>query len=126
MKPFTNVHYGKESLYFDAADSLLSEAYVKVLEREKVVPVVEPKIDGLSVSLEYKNGEFFRGSTRGDGRVGEDVTANIRTIRSIPLKLDSELPLLEVRGEVYMSGESFDALVKKQEAPIQKGQSKKS
>ena len=77
--------------------------------------VVEPKIDGLSVSLEYRNGEFFRGSTRGDGFVGEDVTANLRTIRSVPKKLNQNIPYLEVRGEVYMSRESFEELVKQQE-----------
>lgn len=79
------------------------------------VYVVEPKIDGLSVSLEYENGIFVRGSTRGDGRIGEDVTANLRTVRSIPLKLDSTLPLIEVRGEVYMPREIFFELVKQQE-----------
>lgn len=77
--------------------------------------IVEPKIDGLSVSLEYENGLLVRGSTRGDGRVGEDVTANIRTIRSIPLKIDTELPVLEVRGEVYMPREVFTALIAEQE-----------
>lgn len=79
------------------------------------VYVVEPKIDGLSVSLEYVNGEFVRGSTRGDGRVGEDVTANLRTVRSIPLKINTTLPFLEVRGEVYMSHEVFLRLVEEQE-----------
>jgi len=69
--------------------------------------VVEPKIDGLSVSLEYENGVFVRGSTRGDGDVGEDVTANLRTVRSIPLKLKKEIPFIEVRGEVYMSRTVF-------------------
>ena len=77
--------------------------------------IVEPKIDGLSVSLEYENGMFIRGSTRGDGRIGEDVSANLRTIRAIPLKLDTELPLLEVRGEVYMPREVFSSLVEEQE-----------
>lgn len=77
--------------------------------------IVEPKIDGLSVSLEYENGLFVRGSTRGDGRIGEDVTANLRTIKSIPLKIDTDLPLLEVRGEVYMSKDVFLSLVKEQE-----------
>lgn len=77
--------------------------------------IVEPKIDGLSVSLEYENGVFVRGSTRGDGRTGEDVTANLRTVRSIPLKIDTDLPLLEVRGEVYMPRETFTALVEEQE-----------
>ncbi len=82
---------------------------------EKPTYIVEPKIDGLSVSLEYENGLLVRGSTRGDGRVGEDVTANIRTIRNIPLKIDTDLPLLEVRGEVYMPREVFIALVAEQE-----------
>ena len=77
--------------------------------------VVEQKIDGLSVSLEYRNGELAVGSTRGNGLVGEDVTENIRTIRSIPLKLPQLLPLLEVRGEVYMPVNSFWRLVREQE-----------
>ena len=72
--------------------------------------VVEPKIDGLSVSLEYENGVFVRGSTRGDGDVGEDVTANLRTVKSIPLKLKKEIPFIEVRGEVYMSRAVFAEL----------------
>lgn len=77
--------------------------------------IVEPKIDGLSVSLEYENGIFVRGSTRGDGRTGEDVTANLRTIKAIPLKIDTDLPLLEVRGEVYMPKDVFLTLTKEQE-----------
>ena len=77
--------------------------------------VVEAKIDGLSVSLEYENGVFVRGSTRGDGFVGEDVTANLRTISSIPLKLNQEIEYLEVRGEVYMPKSSFEQLVSAQE-----------
>lgn len=77
---------------------------------------VEPKIDGLSVSLEYENGVFTRGSTRGDGFVGENVTANLKTIRSIPLKLNGAPPELEVRGEVYMSRASFERLSAQQEA----------
>lgn len=77
--------------------------------------VVEPKIDGLSVSLEYRGGVFVRGSTRGDGFVGEDITANLKTIRSIPLKLDGAPEFLEVRGEVYMSKKSFGALCEEQE-----------
>ncbi len=77
--------------------------------------VVEPKIDGLSVSLEYRDGVFVRGSTRGDGQVGEDVTANLRTIKTIPLKLEESIPFLEVRGEVYMPREVFISLVNKQE-----------
>ena len=77
--------------------------------------VVEPKIDGLSVSLEYVDGIFTRGSTRGDGSVGEDITANLKTIRTIPLKLKQSITFIEVRGEVYMPRESFVALVEKQE-----------
>ena len=77
--------------------------------------VVEPKIDGLSVSLMYENGALTVGSTRGDGFVGEDVTANIKTIRSVPLKLKKELPLIEVRGEVYMPRSAFEKLVEEQE-----------
>lgn len=77
--------------------------------------VVEPKIDGLSVSAEYRNGVFVRGSTRGDGRVGEDITENLRTIRTLPMKLKKPVPYLEVRGEVYMSIESFEKLTAAQE-----------
>ncbi len=69
--------------------------------------VVEHKIDGLSVSLEYENGEFIRGSTRGDGITGEDVSENIRTIRSVPLVLKDKIPFLEVRGEVFLSRDNF-------------------
>ena len=76
--------------------------------------VVEPKIDGLSVSLEYENGVFVRGSTRGDGFIGEDITNNLKTIRSIPLKLNEEIPFIEVRGEVYMPKKSFAELCKEQ------------
>lgn len=76
--------------------------------------VVEPKIDGLSVALEYENGVFVRGSTRGDGVVGEDVTANLRTVNSIPLRLKSDATI-EVRGEVYMPKKVFAALVEEQE-----------
>lgn len=77
--------------------------------------VVEPKIDGLSVSLEYRDGVFVRGSTRGDGSVGEDITANLRTVRSIPLCLKTDLPFIEVRGEVYMPHSVFHKLVEEQE-----------
>ena len=81
---------------------------------ENPVYIVEPKIDGLSVSLEYRDGIFVRGSTRGDGITGEDVTENLRTVRSIPLKLREPLPFLEVRGEVYMPRSSFDKVVARQ------------
>ncbi len=76
---------------------------------------VEPKIDGLSVALEYINGEFVRGATRGDGTVGEDVTENLRTIRSIPMKLHDAPERLIVRGEVFMPKKSFEKLNAQQE-----------
>lgn len=71
---------------------------------------VEPKVDGLSVALEYRDGVFVRGATRGDGRVGEDVTENLRTIRSIPMTLPEKLPRLIVRGEVYMARSVFEEI----------------
>lgn len=72
--------------------------------------VVEQKIDGLSVSLEYVNGIFTRGSTRGNGIVGEDVTENLKTILTIPLKLKDDIPFLEVRGEVFLSRNNFEKI----------------
>lgn len=79
------------------------------------VYVVEPKFDGLSVAVEYVNGVFTRSSTRGDGNVGENVTENLRTIRSLPKKLNTDLPLVEVRGEVYMSNKTFEKICSRQE-----------
>ena len=72
--------------------------------------LLEPKVDGLSVALEYENGVFVRGATRGDGQVGEDVTENLRTIRSIPMKLENAPATLIVRGEVYMPRKTFERL----------------
>lgn len=77
--------------------------------------VVEPKIDGLSVSLEYRDGVFVRGSTRGDGVTGEDITGNLKTVRSVPLRLREPVPYLEVRGEVYMKRDVFFEIVRQQE-----------
>ena len=77
--------------------------------------VVEPKFDGLSVSCEYRNGVFVRGSTRGDGTTGEDVTDNLMTIKSLPKRIPNAPAFLEVRGEVYMSFKSFEELVRRQE-----------
>ena len=77
--------------------------------------VVEPKFDGLSVSCEYRNGVFVRGSTRGDGTTGEDVTENLMTIKSLPKRLRNAPAFLEVRGEVYMSVATFERIVAEQE-----------
>lgn len=91
------------------------------LDRMSVVtadPVysVEPKIDGLSVALTYENGEFVKAATRGDGTVGEDITQNVRTIFSVPMKLSDDIPHLCVRGEVYMPRENFERVNAKREA----------
>ena len=77
--------------------------------------LLEPKVDGLSVALEYENGVFVRGATRGDGQVGEDVTENIRTIRSVPMKLENAPAQLIVRGEVYMPRKTFERLNEERE-----------
>ena len=77
--------------------------------------LLEPKVDGLSVALEYEDGVFVRGATRGDGQVGEDVTENIRTIRSIPMKLENAPGTLIVRGEVYMPRKTFERLNEERE-----------
>lgn len=92
-------------------DKRVHEAFGKNLEY-----VTEYKIDGLSVSLEYENGLFVRGSTRGDGLVGEDVTENLKTINSIPLRLKEPIPYLEVRGEVFMPKSTFEKLNEERQA----------
>lgn len=84
------------------------------------VYVVEPKIDGLSIALEYRDGVFERGATRGDGETGEDVSANLRTIAAIPARLSTPVPRLIVRGEVYMPREQFAKLVEQQETAGEK------
>ena len=89
----------------------LNEFLAKILENYPHTPfTVEPKIDGLSVALEYENGVFIRGATRGDGMVGEDVTENLKTIHSIPMRIEDAPPRLIVRGEVYMPKKSFEKL----------------
>ena len=80
------------------------------IEDPKFDYVAEPKIDGLAISLLYRDGVLERGATRGNGEVGEDVTHNLRTIPSIPLRFDDAPPLIEVRGEIYMSLSDFTAL----------------
>ena len=77
--------------------------------------VIEPKIDGLSIAIEYRDGVFYRGATRGDGLTGEDVSVNLRQIAAIPQKLSDPVDRIIVRGEVYMPRESFAALVREQE-----------
>ena len=78
---------------------------------EKITFVGEPKIDGLSISLHYEDGQLIQAGTRGDGRVGENVTANVKTIYDIPHRLSSDFPaVLEIRGEIYMSHSNFEAL----------------
>ncbi len=89
----------------------------KIIDEEAETEfTVEPKVDGLSVSLEYENGVFVRGATRGDGNIGEDVTENLKTIRSIPMQIQNAPPRLIVRGEVFMPKKSFERLNAEQEA----------
>lgn len=98
---------------FDELSSF-GERIKAVVEQEEYD--VEPKIDGLSVALRYENGNFVQGATRGDGITGEDVTENLRTIRSLPLKIENAPEHLVVRGEVYMSKEVFRRLNEEREA----------
>ncbi len=97
---------------FDIGELIDFDRKMREALGQEVAYVVEKKIDGLSVSLEYENGLLVRGSTRGDGLVGEDVTQNLKTIRSIPLRLnrlpgEPEIPFLEVRGEDSCPVSSF-------------------
>ena len=102
LESLTDVFSYEELFAFgDRMDTLLSEAHDYV---------VEPKIDGLSMSLEYENGVFIRGATRGDGVTGENVTENLRTVRSLPLRIENAPERLIVRGEVYMSKAVFEEL----------------
>jgi len=108
MQSLSDVFSREELLAFDRR--------VREAVGDDVEYVVEKKIDGLSVSLVYENGVFTRGATRGDGLVGEDVTQNLKTIRTIPLRLKRDLPLLEVRGEVFISKKDFIKINEEQEA----------
>ncbi len=96
------------------------EAFVdriqKALEAEKLGFVIEPKIDGVAVSIRYEKGKFVQGLTRGDGQKGDDITENLRTIRQLPLEIKNHAPVLEVRGEVYYPRAAFDKLNRQREA----------
>ena len=126
----TNVVGGKASVKFSPVehkvkmeslhDSFSLDEIIAFDKRVRTVVqapkyVVEPKIDGLSVSVEYKDGVLVRASTRGDGTVGEDITENILTISELPKKISKDIEFLEVRGEVYMSKERFLELTQRQE-----------
>lgn len=107
LESLTDVFSTEELFAFGARmDSMLSDVHTYV---------VEPKVDGLSVSLEYENGVFVRGATRGDGLVGENVTENLRTVRSLPLRIENAPERLIVRGEVYMSKSVFSKLNEERE-----------
>ena len=107
LESLTDVFSYDELFAFgERMDSLVSEPHNYT---------VEPKIDGLSMSLEYENGVFVRGATRGDGTTGEDVTENLRTVRSVPLRIENAPERLIVRGEVYMSTVVFEELNRQRE-----------
>ena len=101
----------------DAADWLARvRRFLGLKDEDEIAVTAEPKIDGLSASLRYEHGVLVQGATRGDGQEGEDITANLRTIGDIPLRLKGKPPaVLEVRGEVYMTHKAFEALNKRQE-----------
>lgn len=100
---------------FDEEELLAFDQRVREVAGNEVEYVVEKKIDGLSVSLEYAGGRFLRGATRGDGLVGEDVTQNLKTVKSIPLVLKEDIPALIVRGEVFIPKKDFLQMNEEQE-----------
>ena len=115
MLSLSNTYSKEELLEFDQRTR-------KLLSNEPLAYILEPKIDGVAISLRYENGILVHALTRGDGTAGDDVTANVRTIRSIPLRLQTEHPpeVLEVRGEIYFDKTGFEKLnLQRQEAGIE-------
>lgn len=119
LKEFTQVVHRTPMLSLNNAFSeeevrAFDQRICDALGKEQVEYAVEPKFDGLAITLTYINGIFVQGATRGDGYVGEDVTENLRTVRALPLRLTQALPLVEIRGEVLMMKHDFEALNKAQ------------
>ncbi|MGA2624589.1 MAG: NAD-dependent DNA ligase LigA [Bacteroidota bacterium] len=117
LKGFKSVHHSVPMMSLDNTYDINElrdfDARVrKLLTGEKIEYVVEPKIDGVSISLRYEQGELITGATRGDGKTGDDITANLKTIKSIPLRLAdrSTPPVIEVRGEAYIGIDGFETL----------------
>lgn len=121
LSHFTSVAHAMPMQSLDNTYSATElEAFVdriqKTLEGEKLGFVIEPKIDGVAVSVRYEHGKFVQGLTRGDGQKGDDITVNLRTIKKLPLEIQSTAPVLEVRGEVYYPQAGFDNLNRQREA----------
>ena len=116
LAKFDQIAHLKPMLSLDNvfSDEEFEAFYNRINDKTETAPTFccEPKLDGLAVSILYRDGVFERAATRGDGKTGEDITENVRTIRSIPMKLrgDNFPPLLEVRGEVIMPKQAFDSL----------------
>jgi DNA ligase (NAD+) len=119
FKPFKHkkAMLSLDNTYSEEDLRAFDERVRKVLKRDQVGYVVELKIDGLAVSLHYEKGEFRAGATRGDGSQGDDITANLKTLKGLPLKLKGKVPaLLELRGEVFLLHKDFERINKEREA----------